>query len=400
MRLLKWHDHYFAAQDGLEAFHRYAGAKKIYMGTRGHFSDAAESERLYQYDQVTRWLDHYLKNAANGIESDPMYTYAYSSLPMDTAGFFQWTRIESPAWPPAGIQNIRFYLSCDSALSYAPSTSPADSFLVKNDYKNPSYTFDIAYIEGFRGPSFDAALPKSTLVFKSGLLDNDVTWLGVPSMHLLVRSADAKFPLNAQIYEEDPAGNRFFVNRINYTARNWTSGAQGVIDAEGNPHAHRFQHGNGIRVELTNIDVTNRELLGSYPFVVPMMSHASAAIFADAGHQSYIELPMIGTPTGVENGPRALPVSTALYQNYPNPFNPTTVIRYNLAVGQDNISSYNVSLKIYDLLGREVATLVDEKKVSGEYTISFDGSKLAGGVYFYRLEAGRAVETRKMLLIR
>jgi len=320
---------------------------------------------------------------------------------MDTAGFFQWTRVESPAWPPAGVQKIRFYLSRDSSLSFTSPSSPADSFLLKNDYKNPAYAFDIAYIEGFRGPSFDAALPKSTLVFKSGPLDNDVTWLGVPAMHLLVRSADAKFPVNAQIYEEDPAGNRFFVNRINYTVRNWTSGAQGVIDAEGIPHAHRFQHGNRIRVEVTNIDVTNRQLLGSYPFVVPMISQASATIFADAGHHSYIELPMIGTPTGVENGTHALPVSTALYQNFPNPFNPETKISFAIsAEGGSASGGSRVRLTIFDLLGREVTNLLDEQKEPGRYTVSFDGSNLAGGMYFYRLETGRVVEVKKMLLIR
>jgi predicted acyl esterase len=391
---LKWQDHYFEAQDGLEAFHRYAGPKKIYLGTRGHFSDQPESERLYQYDQVTRWLDHYLKNDNNGIDSDPMYTYAFSSLPMDTSGFFQWTRVESPAWPPAGIQNIRFYLSRDSSLSFTSQSSPGDSFLLKNDYKNPSYTFDIAYIEGFRGPSFDAALPKSTLVFKSGPLDNDVTWLGVPAMHLLVRSTDAKFPVNAQIYEEDPAGNRFFVNRINYTARNWTSGAQAVIDAEGIPHAHRFQHGNRIRVELTNIDVTNRQLLGSYPFVVPMMSHAGVTIFADAGHQSYIELPMIGTPTGVEDKPNIIPVATQLYQNYPNPFNPET--RFGFRIAYPGLAT----LKVYDALGREVATLVNEVRRPGSYSVAFNGNNLASGIYFYRLVTTDAVEVKKMVLVK
>jgi hypothetical protein len=84
----------------------------------------------------------------------------------------------------------------------------------------------------------------------------------------------------------------------------------------------------------------------------------------------------------------------ALLQNYPNPFNPNSDIRYQ-------ISEFRmVRLAVYDLLGREVAVLVNETKPPGAYQVRFDGSGLPSGVYFYRLEAGGFVETRKMLLVR
>jgi hypothetical protein len=81
-------------------------------------------------------------------------------------------------------------------------------------------------------------------------------------------------------------------------------------------------------------------------------------------------------------------------QNYPNPFNPSTTIEFRIQ------SSQFVTLKVYDLLGREVAVLVDEQKAPGNYEITFDASRLASGVYMYRLTAGQYVESRKMVLIR
>ncbi|MBI5731124.1 MAG: T9SS type A sorting domain-containing protein [Ignavibacteriales bacterium] len=87
-----------------------------------------------------------------------------------------------------------------------------------------------------------------------------------------------------------------------------------------------------------------------------------------------------------------LPTDFVLYQNYPNPFNPATVISYQLAV-----SSY-VTLKIYDLLGREVETLVSEFQQPGQYVKTFHGTSLPSGIYFYTLRAGDYIETKKMVL--
>ncbi len=88
------------------------------------------------------------------------------------------------------------------------------------------------------------------------------------------------------------------------------------------------------------------------------------------------------------------PQRITLYQNYPNPFNPTTEIRYQISeVGR-------VTLKVFDVLGREVATLVNEVKEPGMYELQFDASNLSSGVYFYRLNAGIFSQTRKLVLLR
>jgi hypothetical protein len=104
------------------------------------------------------------------------------------------------------------------------------------------------------------------------------------------------------------------------------------------------------------------------------------------------------------------PERFALYQNYPNPFNPTTRIRYvvgrvvvpsgALLSGVEGPASSNVRLAVYDLLGREVAVLVNEKKAAGNYEVSFIASGLASGVYFYRLTTGSFVDSKTMILLK
>jgi predicted GH43/DUF377 family glycosyl hydrolase len=96
----------------------------------------------------------------------------------------------------------------------------------------------------------------------------------------------------------------------------------------------------------------------------------------------------------VDEGGGNVPAAFVLAQNYPNPFNPTTVIRYQLPVASE------VKLVVFDILGRQVTELVNERKSAGTYEVKFDAGRLASGVYLYRLTAGSFVQTRKMLVIK
>jgi flagellar hook assembly protein FlgD len=103
------------------------------------------------------------------------------------------------------------------------------------------------------------------------------------------------------------------------------------------------------------------------------------------------------TPTSVGN--EFLPVTLNLFQNYPNPFNPSTVISYSIP----NVSY--VSLKIYDILGREVKTLINSEQNIGIHNVQWNGdnnygNKVSSGIYLYRIEAGNFIMTKKMILLK
>lgn len=89
-----------------------------------------------------------------------------------------------------------------------------------------------------------------------------------------------------------------------------------------------------------------------------------------------------------------MPVQFRLYDNYPNPFNPTTQIQYDLA------SSSDVRIRVYDVIGRQITTLVNSQQTPGTYTVRFDASGLSSGVYFYRIETDSFVDTKQMMLIK
>ena len=104
---------------------------------------------------------------------------------------------------------------------------------------------------------------------------------------------------------------------------------------------------------------------------------------------------------GVENQKNDKPISFSLLQNYPNPFNPATKIKYSIHVVETHRdASLLTSLKVYDVLGKEVATLVNEEKPAGEYEVEFNATDLPSGIYFYTLRAGDFSSTKKMILIR
>jgi len=97
---------------------------------------------------------------------------------------------------------------------------------------------------------------------------------------------------------------------------------------------------------------------------------------------------------GIKKISTEIPSLFSLSQNYPNPFNPITKIRFDLP------KNVNVKLTIYDMLGREVETIVNEQLNAGSYEVNWDGTKYTSGVYYYRLNAGEFVETKKMILVK
>ena len=98
--------------------------------------------------------------------------------------------------------------------------------------------------------------------------------------------------------------------------------------------------------------------------------------------------------TSVQRIDAAVPGNFNLSQNYPNPFNPTTKVRYSIP------ASGPVTLRVFNILGAEVATLVNEVQHAGVYVVDLNAAKLSSGVYFYRIDAGSFTSTKKMILMK
>ena len=156
-----------------------------------------------------------------------------------------------------------------------------------------------------------------------------------------------------------------------------------------------------ILVPLTySLAQTSRILItNGTSIIVPNGSEICAdSIIVEAGGSFTTEDPS-GTCAGaiVTGGIKAettIPTEFALYQNYPNPFNPSTSIKYSVP---DN---GNVKLSVYNLVGEEVRVLVDERLDAGFYEVSFNAADLPSGTYFYSLQTGNLIQTKKMVLLK
>ena len=143
---------------------------------------------------------------------------------------------------------------------------------------------------------------------------------------------------------------------------------------------------------IDQLNGENRHLYG-----VALRSNAVGVVVGEIGSAANGTLyftSMNGGYVGITQTGSEIPQNYSVSQNYPNPFNPTTKI--NFALPKQGL----VTIKVYDLLGKEVETLVNEVKSAGKYTVDFNGSKLSSGVYFYRIQANDFVDVKRMMLVK
>ena len=136
---------------------------------------------------------------------------------------------------------------------------------------------------------------------------------------------------------------------------------------------------------------------------VSLTGTAGTNLFAATDSGVYVR-PLSEMFTGVKNKQNNFPTSFSLQQNYPNPFNPTTMINYSVP------KTSLVTIKVYDILGKEIATLVNEEKSAGNYSVQFsanggyasgrNGGNLSSGIYFYRMQSGNYSQTKKLVLLK
>jgi hypothetical protein len=121
------------------------------------------------------------------------------------------------------------------------------------------------------------------------------------------------------------------------------------------------------------------------------------AVYTISTEEEMVVLPDLPTIVAVNNSTDEIPSKISLLQNYPNPFNPVTKIQYSIPL---SFETQQVTIKIFDILGRELETLIDEKQRSGKYEVQFNATHYSSGIYFYTLTAGEFRQTRKMILLK
>lgn len=204
----------------------------------------------------------------------------------------------------------------------------------------------------------------------------------------------------------DVFGDSVWVRRYNGEANDIDEGIGLAVDKTGNVFVAGYSIGVTTAFDYTTIKYSDT---GSEEWVIKYTNGSAAGssdeptnIRVDFGRiyitgmsaLDYATVKYVQTPTSVGSTSSQIPNAFSLDQNYPNPFNPSTTIQYSI------LQRSNVILKVYDVLGNEIATLINDEKDRGVYTINFNASGLASGLYLYQLRAGAFNETRKMILLK
>ncbi len=243
---------------------------------------------------------------------------------------------------------------------------------------------------------FDGMIQQNNYSSWSGLLDQRVAAGSPLKIALTGTKTNGTININAEIVrtgninENELAIHFVVVENVFYQGRNGIADHKYVMRSMvTSPAGESFSiNENEARQVQKFINLSSSWMPDSLRIVVFIQSSSSKAVYQSA-YISYVELELTGI-----NGNIDTPNEYSLEQNYPNPFNPLTNFEFQVA------DLVFVSLRVYDLLGREVAVLVDEVKPAGNYKITFNGSNLASGIYLYRLAAGNFIQTRKMILLK
>jgi predicted acyl esterase len=393
-----WQDMFFNCRGNINGIPVMTAPARYYFGAvTGHGGDTSPTEDTWHMNFFNEWFFYWLFGIENNILTRPKYHYAYTTSPA-TNGMWSFAHDSSTVYPPAGVNNFRLYFNTNKKLK--KTVNPLQSQYVTITNKVTSgYNMQTAVNDEFKGTNFKNGFKKDSTIFDSDPLTKDAKMIGTPTLKLDYYSNVTACQYNFQIYEVSNTGVSKFVSSINYTDRKNVKNSRRQKSIIGNAHAHIFKAGSKIRIILTNLDQRwNYAFLGTNPFVLPVMASSSNRMYLSSN--SYIDIPIIGTSplahpmlTGPEG---TLPNTYALSQNYPNPFNPVTKISFNLPKD----FSGNVTLKIYDMTGREVAQLMNENLTTGMYEVKWDAAKYSSGIYFYKLSAGSFSDVKKMMLVK
>ena len=394
-----WQDKFFSTYPYLKNIYSIASPYRFYMGTfDAHGADANTTETTFHDNGTSNWTDHYLGGITNGAQDSVRFTYASSTYPRTTSSW-TWRRFNSNTWPPAGVNDVKFYFHPYGVINNVMHTTLPDTANLVNDITDGSLTMTEAVNYEFTGTVFNGKFHKSQLIYETPALVTASRMIGTPyvNLHYVPSTNIAQF--NLQIYEVKTGTTPYLIGRANFTDRKVTPGVVRQIGFYGTSFSHIFQAGSKIRVVITNLDnITNDPFLRTNPYVLPSLKRANNRIYMNAANPSYIQLPLIGyTNVGINPISSEIPSSIELFQNYPNPFNPVTNIKFSIP---EKYNNSNVKLVVYDINGKEIKSLINENLNAGVYETKFDGSRLSSGIYFYMLSVKDFKSTKKLMLIK
>lgn len=397
-----WQDKFFNADGWMLNIDKITSPMSSYLGAvQGHGSDHSATEDVWHMDWFNNFFFQYLWGMQTNIHSIAKYQYASTQFPVVNNQYFTFTHDSSTTLLRNISAPMRLYMNKSEALKTTVQ-SGSNTVTLPNKISS-GYTLQQAVDEEFKGSNFNTKFKKDSVKFMTSALTANLEWTGAPVIKLDYKSAASTFcQFNYQIYEVLPSGERRFINRANFTDRNYTANARKQATFRGQAHSHIFKAGSKILVIITNLDKapTDTTFFGTNPFVLPVMKNGNHTVYLSSN--SYIEFPVVSNAGNrfnnlfaeentVENNE---PYSFSLAQNFPNPFNPSTEITYSIA------NTEMVQLKVYDVLGREVQTLVSNVQNPGSYNIMFNAANLSSGVYFYKLTAGNFTDIKRMMLIK
>ena len=379
---------------------------KVYWGAMdGHGSDYDQGELDYQSSVESDWWDYWMNGIQNNVmDASNKFTYASNRFPvqfLSTDTIWTWQHSLSSVWPPAGYQDVKLYFQPGGQLLTAPYTGSTASIDLTNSITDTTLSMLEAANYEFTGSVFEGKFHKQKLIFDTPQLQQPATMSGTPQVELFYNSNADVCQYNYQVWEIKANGEQKLVTRANYTDRNNTPNIAKEKNFYGSSDSHIFQAGSKIRVILTNLDnieagnVYREQFLRTNPFVLPVLKPAVNKMLINGGSQSYIQLPLQNFVIGIHNISSAIPKEYMLYQNYPNPFNPSTKIKFEIPAGNNS-----VQLKIFDVTGREAATIVNESLKPGTYEADWNAAGFASGVYFYKLVSGNFTQVKKMVLVK
>jgi hypothetical protein len=396
----------FLTSDGSKLYFNSGGTPDIWMVQR---TDSG-------------WSDHQVLPAP--INTSSYWDYAYSETtdgrayiasnrPGGQGAHDIWRIINIPE-QPSQVVNLGPAVN-SSATDYCPYVAPDGSYLLFVSERPGGHTGSDIYVTFNKGidewtSSINLEKSGARININGGCADPTLS----PDGHYLFFSRDGNiYWVNAEIIDKLRNSNFIPYLRTQIPDQGDTVGhllnyqfpETTFIDDDGNntlTYSAKLSSGLSLPSWLV-FDSTTRTFSGTPVATGVVTIKVTATDTAKASVSCQFKMRVYAGSTDVEENRNQLPKESQLFQNYPNPFNPSTTIEYQIPpspFSEKGEKGGFVSLKVFDILGREVATLVNEKKPEGSYTVQWNAIGMSSGIYFYQLKTRSFTETKKLILIK